>query len=691
MFKNMKLTTKIIAAISFAILGMMIISTSAYLGLNKIGAEIEEIADYQIPINTLITELEKDILEEEILTYELIIASSNVKSQKFKDIEHKISLLEKETDHTIKEAEKLVEKAIEHNTDEKTKATYSLFLKELIELEHEQTQFEDTLKKFEHDLETGNLKNIEHEKEVLHLELETMDKNIQKLMHQMTVLLEHSTQQAKTVEHEILRIIEIISLVVLLLSIIFAIIIIKAVKQKIESFQEGLLAFFKYLNRESSDVKLLDSSSNDEFGMMSKVVNQNITTTQTNIDEDRKVIDDAITVLSEFEQGDLCQRVTTSSSNPILQELTTLLNQMGSNIENNIDDVLNVLEQYSNYNYLNKVDTKNVKEHLLRLSNGINTLGESITQMLIENKSNGLTLDKSSDILLANVEILNKNSNEAASAIEETSAAIEEISSNITQNTQNIVQMSGYASKLTSSASEGESLAKETTTAMNDINEQVNAINDAISVIDQIAFQTNILSLNAAVEAATAGEAGKGFAVVAQEVRNLASRSAEAANEIKLLVENATSKANNGKKISQKMISGYLGLNENISSTIELLSDVESASKEQQIGIEQINDAINTLDQQTQENAMISNKTHDIATQTDDISKLVVQNANEKQFHGKESVKVKSLTISKVEEKIRKPNFHMSESVKNRRAPDSRTHEKAINSTAVIEDEWENF
>jgi len=691
MFKNMKLTTKIIAAISFAILGMMIISTSAYLGLNKIGAEIEEIAEYQIPINTLITELEKDILEEEILTYELIIASSNVKSQKFKDIEHKISLLEKETDHTIKEAEKLVEKAIEHNTDQKTKATYSLFLKELIELEHEQTQFEHTLKEFEHNLETGNLKNIEHEKVLLHEELELMDKNIQKLMHQMTVLLKHSTLQAETDEHEILRIIEIISLVVLLLSIIFAIIIIKAVKQKISSFQEGLMAFFKYLNRESSDVKLLDANSTDEFGIMAKVVNHNITTTQMYIDEDRKVIDDAITVLSEFEQGDLCQRVTTNSSNPILQELTTLLNQMGSNIETNIDDVLNVLEQYSNYNYLNKVDTKNVKEHLLRLSNGINTLGESITQMLIENKSNGLTLDKSSDILLENVEILNKNSNEAASAIEETSAAIEEISSNIAQNTQNIVQMSAYASKLTSSASEGESLAKETTTAMNDINEQVNAINDSISVIDQIAFQTNILSLNAAVEAATAGEAGKGFAVVAQEVRNLASRSAEAANEIKLLVENATSKANNGKKISQKMISGYSGLIENISATIEILSDVETASKEQQIGIEQINDAINALDQQTQENAMISNKTHDIAAQTDDISKLVVQSANEKQFHGKESIKGKSLTTSNGEEEIRKPNFHMSQSAKNRRAPDSRTHEKPINNTTELEDEWENF
>ena len=201
--------------------------------------------------------------------------------------------------------------------------------------------------------------------------------------------------------------------------------------------------------------------------------------------------------------------------------------------------------------------------------------------------------------------------------------------------------MANFASELNISANEGRELAMQTTTSMEEINTQVSAINDAISVIDQIAFQTNILSLNAAVEAATAGEAGKGFAVVAQEVRNLASRSADAAREIKALVVNANEKANEGKKIAENMIVGYSSLTTNIDKTSELISSVETASKEQLSGIEQINDAVNGLDNQTQANVGVANSAHSIASQTDDIAKLIVTNANDKEFNGKNNVQAK--------------------------------------------------
>ncbi|NLN13527.1 MAG: chemotaxis protein, partial [Arcobacter skirrowii] len=284
------------------------------------------------------------------------------------------------------------------------------------------------------------------------------------------------------------------------------------------------------------------------------------------------------------------------------------------------------------YNYMNKVDTSKISNHILKLANGVNTLGSSITKMLIENKNNGETLSQSSNTLLENVEKLNESSTTTAANLEETAASLEEMTSNLRSSTQNVEKMSNIAMSVTSKATSGESLAKQTAQAMEEINKEVTSINEAITVIDNIAFQTNILSLNAAVEAATAGEAGKGFAVVAAEVRNLASRSAEAAKEIKELVESATKKANSGKTVANEMIDGYLELNSDIQETINLIKDFENASKEQLLGIEQINSAVSQLDQKTQENANVTSATKDIAISTNNIAKLIIDDVNEKRF-----------------------------------------------------------
>jgi methyl-accepting chemotaxis protein len=410
----------------------------------------------------------------------------------------------------------------------------------------------------------------------------------------------------------------------------------KNINRSTKLVYNGVEQFMLYLNRDINELDTIKLDSEDELGQIAKMANKNILKINEDLEKDMLGVGEAILTLNKMEQGNLKCRVHSKAANPQVQTFISTVNKTLDKQSALFENILKVLNQYTNYNYKSFICNEGITGEMKELVDGINKLGESITTMLIENKQNGLTLDYSSNLLLNNVDSLNKNSNDAAAAIEETAAALEQITSNISNNVSNVMQMANNAKSLTDSASKGQELAGKTTNSMDEINNEVTSINDAITVIDQIAFQTNILSLNAAVEAATAGEAGKGFAVVAGEVRNLASRSAEAANEIKILVENASIKANEGKKIADNMIEGYATLNNNISNTIDLIYNIESSSKEQQKGISQINDAIAALDSQTQQNASIASDTHNIAIETDTIAKLVVKATDEKEFNGKD-------------------------------------------------------
>ncbi len=420
-----------------------------------------------------------------------------------------------------------------------------------------------------------------------------------------------------------------IVLLVIILGILFYSLL--KILAPLKELQSGFDFFFRYLKGEEDDIKKINLNTNDEFGNMAKVINTQMETISENINEDRDLINNVKDVVAQVKEGKLDVKVNNSTSTKSLDELKDIINEMietiSNNVNNDINPILSQLKEYSNLNFVETIPNANGN-----ISKGLNNLCEIITQMLRENKENGLALEDSSKSLLENVDILNKSSNETAVSLEETAAALEEITGTVVSNTNRITEMSNHSNELSNSIKEGQKLASSTVTSMDEINEQTQAIAEAITVIDQIAFQTNILSLNAAVEAATAGEAGKGFAVVAQEVRNLAARSAEAAKEIKDLVENATLKTDNGKQIADTMISGYEKLNENISKTTEAIVDISEASKEQKTSIEQINDVINRLDQQSQSNASVANQTHAVAKNTSGIASKILEAVNQKKF-----------------------------------------------------------
>ena len=427
-----------------------------------------------------------------------------------------------------------------------------------------------------------------------------------------------------------------IILYIVLLVIILAILFFALIKilSPLKRFEDGLIFFFKYLKGEEKNIVKLNINTNDELGKMASEIDKQMEIIAKNLEVDRLFIEEVKKIVNRVKEGNLDLQLKQTTSNESLNELKNMLNDMIQTINVNVNEDINIilssLEKYSKLNFIN--DIKNPTGNVAK---GLNNLSNIINQMLQQNKTNGFILDDSSKILLKNVNLLNKSSNETAVSLEETAAALEEITSTVANNTERISTMANHSKELSNSIEEGQKLANVTVESMDSINEQTQSIANAITIIDQIAFQTNILSLNAAVEAATAGEAGKGFAVVAQEVRNLASRSAEAAREIKSLVENATEKTNNGKKIADDMINGYIKLKENISKTTEVIHDISISSKEQRTSIEQINDVVTRLDRQTQNNASIANQTHDIATNTSKIAKKILETVNEKTFRDK--------------------------------------------------------
>lgn len=394
--------------------------------------------------------------------------------------------------------------------------------------------------------------------------------------------------------------------------------VIKSTFKPLEELKNYVTNFFKFVNNEVDSIEKLEPKSHDEIGAIVVLVNNNIDMTERRMLQDRKVLHEAKSVIGKVNSGIFNETIKNSAGSKEIQNLVEEINTMIVSTEKNLTVLSNTLISYGRSEFNVKAPVIEGLTGLVQsMLTGINVTGTTVSEVLaLIDNSNKRLIFSAKDLTDAAIK-LNGASSEQASSLEETAAAIEEVANTIKQSSKNAEEMSKYAQNVTKSSQEGEKLASQTTQAMNEISQQVSSINEAITVIDQIAFQTNILSLNAAVEAATAGEAGKGFAVVAQEVRNLANRSAEAAREIKNIVELANSKAQDGKDIAATMINGYKELNENITQTISLIDFVASSTKEQNIAMEQINKAVQVLDNKTQENAIAAEKIKGMAGETE--------------------------------------------------------------------------
>ena len=206
------------------------------------------------------------------------------------------------------------------------------------------------------------------------------------------------------------------------------------------------------------------------------------------------------------------------------------------------------------------------------------------------------------EIATANTSLAQR-AEEQASNLEKTAASMEQITATVKLSSENQQQGKQLSDEANRMANEGQLIVGKAVEAMNEINDDSKKIADIINVIDEIAFQTNLLALNAAVEAARAGEQGRGFAVVAAEVRNLAQRSAEAAQEIKTLIEASVKKIHSGSELVNASGQSLQGIVDAVTKVSRLISEISTAGQEQAIGVGQINESIMKLDDVNQQNA----------------------------------------------------------------------------------------
>ncbi|PVX38467.1 methyl-accepting chemotaxis protein [Janthinobacterium sp. 78] len=282
---------------------------------------------------------------------------------------------------------------------------------------------------------------------------------------------------------------------------------------------------------------------------------------------------------------------------------------------------------------------------------------------------------------------LSSRTEQQASSLEETASSMEELTSTVKQNGENARQANQMAQSASSVASKGGQVVAEVITTMDTINASSKKIVDIIGVIDGIAFQTNILALNAAVEAARAGEQGRGFAVVATEVRNLAHRSAAAAKEIKILIDDSVQQVNLGSNLVNQAGSTMQEIVSSVRRVTDIMAEITSASNEQETGIEQINQAITEMDAVTQQNAALVEEAAAASEALQDQAAILAEAVSVFKLDGMQALPPVPVPAIRAPAK---PAAAPRVTAKAAAAP-ARKADKVVAQAAVAETEWEEY